>query len=165
MIAVLPEVVDVGTCSTPLDYLAGGLSQWPCAELEPAILAIEAPQSRFHAARLASPQDGSPALKQVMPIVRMDGDLPARSMGLLDAEAGIAGPMSVDEVDLSVRLRSPHQSRKRIDDGAEVVLHASPFATAASTGQCAGLRVSVDGYLGVGVQRGADSCGVDDTKV
>ena len=107
-----PEIVDVGACSTPLDDLPGGFGQRPRAELEPAIFSIEAPQARFHAARLAGRQDGSPALEQAMPVVGMDGELPARSMGLLDAKSGIAAPMSIEEVDLPVRLRSPHQSRK-----------------------------------------------------
>jgi hypothetical protein len=40
--------------------------------------------------------------------------------------------MSIEEVDLTIRMRVD-QSRKRVDDGAEVVLHASPFATAAAT--------------------------------
>jgi hypothetical protein len=52
--------------------------------------------------------------------------------------------MSIEEVDLPIRMRSPHQSRKRVDDGAEVVLHPSPFATAAVTRECASLRVNVD---------------------
>jgi hypothetical protein len=94
-----PEVVDVGACSTPPDDRPGCSGERPRAKLEPAILAIDAPQARFH----------------------------ARSMGLVDAEAGIGAPISIEEVDLPIRLRSPHQSRKRIDDGAEIVLHAGPF--------------------------------------
>src|SRR6476620_6937778 len=92
-----PEVVEVGAWSTPLDDPPGCFGQRPRTELKPAILAVEAPQARFHVARLAGDQDEAPALEQAKPVVGMDGKLPARSVGLLDAEAGISAPMSVEE--------------------------------------------------------------------
>jgi hypothetical protein len=61
--------------------------------------------------------------------------------------------MSIEEVDLPIRMRSPHQSGKRIDDAAEFVLNTGPFAAVAVTGEfrhSAGERRS---YLSVGVLR------------
>jgi hypothetical protein len=84
----------------------------------------------------------------------MDCKLPAGAMGLIDTETGIFAPMPIEEVDLPVRARRPHQSWKRIDDGAEVVLHARPFAMVAVIGQYVSLQVTVDGYLGVGKSAG-----------
>ena len=55
--------------------------------------------------------------------------------------------MSIEEVDLPIRMRSPHQSGKRIDDAAEFVLNTGPFAAVAVTGEFATLRANVDHTL------------------
>ena len=57
-----PGALNIATQSVPFDYLSRCVSQWTGTEKKPAILSIEAPQARFHFARSARSQSGSPAL-------------------------------------------------------------------------------------------------------
>ena len=59
----------------------------------------------------------------------MDRSLPPLAASFGDAKAGLFAPALIEEVDVSVRERSPHQSRKRIDDAVKIVLHPGPFLT------------------------------------
>ena len=82
--------------------------------------------------------------------VGMDRSLPTRAMGFVDAEAGIFAPVLIEEVDLPVRAAQstpiPEANRQH---GAEIVLHAGPFATVAGTGECATSTGGRRSYLGV----------------
>ena len=110
------SVLNIAVQSVPFDDLSGCVAQRTGTEEEPAILSIEAPQARFHFTRLARSQNGSPAFEQLGQIFRVDRSLPTQSTGFLKAEAGVFAPALIEEVDLTVRERSPYQSGKRIDD-------------------------------------------------
>ena len=78
----------------------------------------------------------------------MDRSLPPRAIGLFDAKAGVFAPALIEEVDVPVRERSPYQSRKRIDDAAELVLHSPVLSRRiAVTRRCTNHRPNVDHTL------------------
>jgi hypothetical protein len=59
----------------------------------------------------------------------VDRILPPLAASFGNAKAGVFAPALIEEVDVPVRERSPDQSRKGIDDEAEVVLHPGHFVT------------------------------------
>jgi len=59
----------------------------------------------------------------------MDRGLLPRAAGFSSTNARVFAPTLIEEVDLTVRERSPYQSWQHIDDAAELVLHSRPFVT------------------------------------
>jgi hypothetical protein len=59
----------------------------------------------------------------------VDGCLPPPTIGFSDAEPSVFAPALIEKVDMPVRERSPNQTRKHINDAAELVLHSGPFVT------------------------------------
>src|ERR1700730_3080500 len=106
-------------------------------EEEPAILSIEAPQARFDFTWLAKSQNGSPAFEQLRQVFGVDRSLPRPATGFVNAKASVFAPALIEEVNVSIKARSPYQSGKRIDDAAAVALHSGPFVTYAVTQVCA----------------------------
>ena len=84
-------------------------------------------------------------------IVRMDGGLPGPPGGAVGADAGVLPPALVDEIQLTIGLGSPHQSRQGIHDLAELALHSDPFVTPPllSIRHATGGRPSYFGIAGV----------------
>jgi hypothetical protein len=149
-----PSVLNIGVYSVPFDDLSGCIGDRARTEEEPAIIAVEPPQARFHFTWLARSQNGTPTFQELRQVFEVDRSLPAPATGLGNAKAGVFAPALIEEVDMPVGKRSPYQSGKHIDDATELVLHSGPFATVAvrmrlSTGE----RRS---YLGVGLRSGRD---------
>src|SRR6202011_2726509 len=99
----------------------------------PAILPIRAAQARFHFTWLARNQDGPPAFEQPRQVFWVDRILAPSAILVvsakdsLNAKPAILPPALIQEVDFPIKPRSPHQSRKCIDDAAELVLHSRSF--------------------------------------
>ena len=78
--------------------------------------------------------------------------------GFLNAKPGVFAPALIEEVDAPVRERSPHQSGKRIDDAAELVLHSRSFQDSRRDKKMNHSMGERPSYLGVGLRRdGGDS--------
>jgi len=86
---------------------------------EPAVLAIEAAQARFHVTGLAGSNNGSPACDQLWQVFGVDYGVPPSATCLIHKKAGIFTPAPIEEVDVAIRERCPHWSGKRVDDTAE----------------------------------------------
>ena len=137
----LPAVVDVDSDAVPFDDRARCVRQRIGAQKKPAVCPVEAPQACFHLAGLAASQNGTPAFQSCGQIVGVHPIQPSRA-------ARVFAPASIDEVNLTVRQRSPNQPRKRIDNAAAIVLHTHPFTT-----QGAPPCETRPSYFGVGPRR------------
>ena len=61
----------------------------------------------------------------------MDDGLPSSALDFIRVQAGVGMPALTEKVGLKVREHGPYQSRKCIDDAAELVLHPDPLVTVA----------------------------------
>jgi hypothetical protein len=119
----LPPILDIGVYATPLHALSGVVGQGAGTEQEPAVLAVEAPQARFHFTWLTGRHNRSPAFKQLGQISRVNRRLPPLPHGFANAEMGKLAPPLIDEVDAPVGKCSPYHVWKRIDDAAGFDAH------------------------------------------
>ncbi len=132
-----PQVLDVGVHAAPLEDAARGVGDRAGAEHEPAVFAVDPAHPRLPLAGSSGFDDRSPVRQQRGQVFGMDHALPALAGGLLHGQAGVLAPASIDEVDVAVSTRGPDQSRKGIEDAAELVLHPGPFATLPEERRCA----------------------------
>ena len=98
----------------PFDDLSGCVDQWTNSESEPAILSIEAAQTRFHCTQLRRLPEWI-ATAQAAQAGLPDG---SHSANRLQSSSSLASPVYsrprlASEVQTPVRQRCPHQSGKR----------------------------------------------------
>src|SRR5258707_15233762 len=86
------------------------------------MFSVEPAHARLHRTRLAGGENRSPVVEQRWQVLRVDRRIPAPAAGLIETETRVVAPALIQEVDVSIRQRSPYQSGKRIDNTSEIVL-------------------------------------------
>ncbi len=135
-----PSILDVEADAAQCDGLSRCIGQRRGAKAIPAIGPVVPSQAHFHVAWLIGSQRGSPAFEEFGQVFWVDRSLPPSAKRLVNAKASVLVPALIEEIDAPVGERSPYQTRERIDDEGEVVLHPDTFVTITKSRGCATLR-------------------------
>ncbi len=97
------QIVDIRVRTVPLDHVAELIALRLDADDEPAVFAVEAPQTHFDLARLPRGEDFvHQFVHRPCCILRMDDSLPSPAMGLCWRKTRVVVPSLIEVIDTAV---------------------------------------------------------------